>query len=165
MEHDVCAATGTSLADVDGLEALRVLHHAQQAKQNAALDRNWQLQVRMWRWAKPADQRRVLAQLQNIAMPGRVRSAFDYCRTDEERLRLIGLNVNCHGQRWLDGHETQLAWLTERGYSVAQASEADREWTREQYRRHKYRNVPAWLKAEWDQERRQNGDTYEDPAA
>lgn len=159
VEHDVCHTTGTSLMAIDDVAALRVLQHAQQAKQNTALDRIWQLQVRMWRWAKQGTQRQTMANLNQIAMPGQLQSAFDQCQTDEERVRLIGLNVNCHGKRWIEDHETQVSWLKERGYTLQQACEADREWTRDQYRRHGYKNVPDWLQ----QERQRDGQPHHNP--
>lgn len=133
IEHEVCRATGTSLYDVRQLPALDVLRHCRAARQYAAADKSWQLRVRMFRDMKRGQQSAMLSELQRDSANGRLLSAWDQCRTDDERLRLIGVNINCHGKRWMRDHPKQLTWLRQHGYTPQDACLADERWT-QQYR-------------------------------
>ena len=145
IERDVCGTTGTSLLDIQLMPALDVLQHSAAARQERAADRMWELQVRMWRWIPAGIRTQIHASLAHAVQPGREKSPFEQCGTTQERLCLIGCDIAVHGEDWLRSHPEQRLWLRENGYTPEQAVTAERQWTRQMYDRHRYKNRPAWM--------------------
>lgn len=112
------------------MAALDVLQHARAAKQFAAADRLWLLRIETFRHQKKARQSQTLAELSRAATGGRLRSGWDYCTTDEEKLRLLGCSINAHGIKWLSGRTNQLTWLRRHDYTPDDAVEAYKRWER-----------------------------------
>lgn len=111
------------------MAAIDVLRHCRAARQYEAADRSWQLRIRLFTHLKKAQQTALIAELNRSTATGKLRSAWEQCQTDDERLRLIGVNINVHGKPWMDDHPKQLTWLRQHGYTPADACLADKEWT------------------------------------
>jgi hypothetical protein len=147
IEREVCAATSTSLVELQAVPAIEVLWHAASARQERAAEKMWDVQVAMWRWIPQGVRTQIHSSLarQMQSASGRDLSAFAQCQTDDERLRIIGCDVAVHGEQWLAGHPEQRSWLADNGYTPDDAVAADRAWTRQMYAQHDFRNRPDWM--------------------
>lgn len=63
---------------------------------------------------------------------GRVKkSAYDYAKTDDEMLRMIGDALKIGGDDWARKHPKRMAWIYRKGYTPQDAIDAVDSWTAE----------------------------------
>lgn len=131
-EHQLSAAYHWTIQEIDQTAARDCICHLILTRRNQAVDRHWLCTASSFADITESDRRMIMRDLKRQMETGNRRLSEYEVVDPTSRIIMLGNSLRIHGDRWIERHLHELAWLDQQGISRQFAIDKSLEWEAKQ---------------------------------